>query len=216
MALELWAIIYARVTSVSNAVAWMESTHPELVGKMLHLASDIVPIGSDGVCRNNAGKVQWRLRTIDAQLTETFAYAHHGCSTAAAASISGADSVATWAQPYCGEWPTLILSVVKSESNSEMGLIFQRYVRRGLVPGIRRLSEILRLHSATIEWPPLTWMQEKYPSRSSIESADSPAHYCLALLSSWDMVTAAWDEGIFTHMVPGYPFPLGGLLACIE
>ena len=43
-----------------------------------------------------------------------------------------------------------MLELIKAEPNGELGKAYQRYVRAALMPGVRLVVEVLRLHGATI------------------------------------------------------------------
>eukprot|EP01052_Picozoa_sp_SAG31_P004158 SAG31_NODE_169_length_21415_cov_29.765338_20_plen_81_part_00 len=66
------------------------------------------------------------------------------------------------------------------------------------------------------EWPSLAWLKEKYPARTGSDPADSHAQHWLGYMRASEVLLAAWDEGVFVDMVPGWPLPFSGLLACIE
>ena len=76
-----------------------------------------------------------------------------GVPLAAAFAIGGADFITTYSQPFTAELPTAILEIVAAEPSGVVGLSYRRYVQSTLLPGIQRVAAILRLHSATIEWP---------------------------------------------------------------
>ena len=76
-----------------------------------------------------------------------------GRAVAAAFAIGGADFITTYSQPFTTELPTAILEIVAAEPSGVVGLSYRRYVQSTLLPGIQRVAAILRLHSATIEWP---------------------------------------------------------------
>ena len=59
-------------------------------------------------------------------------------------------------------------------------------------------------------------MKEKFPGRSSLEVADTYAHYWLGYTAAFDNLLSAWEEGVFTTMWPGLLLPLSGLLTCIK
>ena len=47
--------------------------------------------------------------------------------------------------------PAAILEIVLDTPNSALGLSYRRYIKAAFLPGTRRVAEILRAHSATIE-----------------------------------------------------------------
>ena len=57
---------------------------------------------------------------------------------------------------------------------------------------------------------------EKFPARGRLEAADLCAFYWLAHMRAFEVLLAAWDEGVFVDMVPGMPLPVSGMIACIE
>ena len=60
------------------------------------------------------------------------------------------------------------------------------------------------------------FLKEKFPHRSSLEASDSYALAWLGYMRSFEVVLAAWDEGVFVEMMPGFALPFAGLIACIE
>ena len=151
--LQLWSIVLARASFVGSSVVDLESNHPDVVEEMLASSVQMFPIGADGMCRNKSGRVAWAPRVSAAQLTEAFGYGLHGSGSAAAASISSADSALTWSEPYCAEMPAAMLELIKAEPDGAVGQSYRRYVRMALLPGIRLVGEILRQHGATIGAP---------------------------------------------------------------
>ena len=149
--LQLWSISYARGSFVGSSVVDLESSHPDVVEEMLASSVQMFPIGAGGVCRSSrSDNVLWAPRVSAAQLTEAFGFTLHGCGSAAAASIAGADSASTWGEPYCAEMPAAMLELIKAEPDGAVGQSYRRYVRMALLPGIRLVGEILRQHGATI------------------------------------------------------------------
>ena len=59
-------------------------------------------------------------------------------------------------------------------------------------------------------------MKEKFPERSSLEASDSYAAVWLGYMRSFETVLAAWDEGVFVEMMPGFALPFIGMITCIE
>eukprot|EP01052_Picozoa_sp_SAG31_P046736 SAG31_NODE_9056_length_1342_cov_1.196299_2_plen_245_part_00 len=243
--LQLWSIVYARMSFVGSCVVDLERSHPDVVEEMLTSSFEMVPIDADGMCRSRSGRLQWAPRVSAVQLTEVFAYAVYGMGTAAAVSIAAADSILTWSQPYCAEMPAAMLELIKAEPSDELGQSYRRYVQKALLPGLRLVGEIMRQHGSTIgaacfsiahaalyltkvranrtskshwyvEWPPLTWLEEKHPNRSKTEPADSHAHHWLVYMRASEVLLAAWDDGVFVDMVPGRPLPLSGMMECVE
>ena len=53
----------------------------------------------------------------------------------------------------CGfvQLPAAILEIVLDTPSSALGLTYRRYIKTAFLPGIRRVAELLRAHSATIE-----------------------------------------------------------------
>ena len=47
--------------------------------------------------------------------------------------------------------PAAILEIVLDTPSSALGLTYRRYIKTAFLPGIRRVAELLRAHSATIE-----------------------------------------------------------------
>eukprot|EP01052_Picozoa_sp_SAG31_P013554 SAG31_NODE_817_length_11849_cov_6.737362_6_plen_153_part_00 len=148
--LQLQSVIVSRHSFINSIVMQMQSSHADLVEEMLAYSTQLFPIGSDGVCRNMSGRVQWAPRVSTAQLTETFEYFYRGAETAACMSVSGADGASVFGQPYCAELPAAILELIKAEPDSAIGQSYQRYARMELLPKFRLAAETLRLHGATI------------------------------------------------------------------
>eukprot|EP01052_Picozoa_sp_SAG31_P038751 SAG31_NODE_5236_length_2658_cov_5.864009_1_plen_166_part_00 len=152
--LQVWSMVYARMSFVGSSVVDLESNHPDVVEEMLASSVQMFPIGVDGVCRSSrSGSVQWAPRVSAAQLTEVFGYTNHGYGSAAAASIATADFALTWGEPFCADMPAAMLELIKAEPDGAVGQSYRRYVRMALLPVVRLVGEILRQHGATIGAP---------------------------------------------------------------
>ena len=77
------------------------------------------------------------------------------------------DLYTTFSQPFAAELPAAILEIIAAELSGAVSLSYRRYVRSTLLPAIRRVAAILRSHAATIEWPPVAWLKEKFPGQGS-------------------------------------------------
>eukprot|EP01052_Picozoa_sp_SAG31_P004509 SAG31_NODE_187_length_20848_cov_22.521953_15_plen_179_part_00 len=151
--LQLWSIVFARMSFAGSCVVDMERNSPDVVEEMLASSIQLLPIGVDGMCRSRSGRLVWAPRVSAAQLTEGFAYHLYGYGSAAAASIASADAALTWSEPYCAEVPAAMLEMIKAEPSGAVAHSYRRYVRTALLPGIRLVGEILRQHGATIGAP---------------------------------------------------------------
>eukprot|EP01052_Picozoa_sp_SAG31_P005142 SAG31_NODE_222_length_19895_cov_34.907626_7_plen_198_part_00 len=153
---QLFSIGSARHHFVAGLVPQLESNRPDVVEEMLASSTQMFPIGSDGVCRSGkSGRMKWTPRVSTAQLTEGFGAHLSSAKTAAAVSIADADGIISWGQPYCAELPAAILELIKAEPDGELGQTYQRYVQTALLPGVRLVAEILRVHGATIGTTPV-------------------------------------------------------------
>eukprot|EP01052_Picozoa_sp_SAG31_P042178 SAG31_NODE_6613_length_1950_cov_5.966541_1_plen_225_part_00 len=223
--LQLWSITYARHSFVGSSVVDLESNHPDVVEEMLASSVKLFPVGVDGVCRSRrSGNVHWAPRVSAAQLIEGFGYFGYGYGSAAAASIALADTMLTLGEP---ELPTVRADGAPARDPAGGGDPAAARSHNWCAGLLLRLpTAALSLTMVAVqttskphwhaEWPPLTWLKEKYPARGSVESADAHAQQWLGCMRASEVLLAAWDEGVFVDMVPGRPLPLSGMIACIE
>jgi hypothetical protein len=119
----------------------------------------------------------------------------------------------TFAQPYCDELPQAILDVVAAEPTGAIAQSYRRYIRTVWVPALQHVAELLKAHSAVIEWPTKEWLEEKFPQIPWDSAANNRfAVMWITYAMSWGRVLAEWEEAEnFAVLRPAYPVPFGGL-----
>ena len=163
-----------RMSFLSNTLSQMESSHPQAVADMIAFAAPSFDIRSNGTVRTmNTGKEVWKPRLATAQLVETFGNQTLGAPSAAALAIGAADYYSHLSQPFCALLPAAVLEVVRNEPSGDVGLSYRRYVKTALLPSVQHVAKLLRIYAATIEWPSVAWMKERFPLKASTEGADS-------------------------------------------
>ena len=129
------------------------------------------------------------------------------------------NAILTFAKPYCDELPQAILDIVAAEPTGAIAHSYRRYIRTVWVPGVQHVAELLKAHSAVIEWPTIEWLAEKFPQIFSGNVSGSNDHFAVmwvAYAMSWGHVLAEWEEAEnFAVSRPAYPIPVGGLSQAI-
>ena len=180
---------------------------------MLAFSTPMFPIGVDGkVTSARSGKLYWD-PSVPSQLTTTSEDEISALPSAAACSVRNADFILTSAKPYCDELPQAILDVVAAEPTGTIAHGYRHYIRTVWVPGVQHVAELLKAHSAVIEWPTKDWLAEKFPQIAWHGVANNFfAVMWTAYTMSWGRVLVEWEEAEnFAVLRPSYPIPVGGL-----
>eukprot|EP01052_Picozoa_sp_SAG31_P026079 SAG31_NODE_2337_length_5921_cov_4.269323_6_plen_216_part_00 len=187
VAAGLMSIICARISFVEDIVAAMEQSHPDIVVSMLSSPVMTSRIDSDGCARSlRNDALQWDPRDeLRQQLTRVYGFNSYSARTAASCAICRTDSYMLVSQPYCDEAPRLVLDLVAAEPTSVIAADWRRYARTVLVPLVHEVAQCLIEHSATIEWPPISWLVETFPTERAFQSS-------------------GWSNDIFGQMWVGY------------
>ena len=79
------------------------------------------------------------------------------------------------------------------------------------------MAELLKSHSAVIEWPTTEWLAEKFPKMNWQAMTNNVfARMWVACAMEWGRVLAEWEEAEnFAVIRPSHPIPIGGLLDAI-
>jgi hypothetical protein len=134
------------------AVFALESSHPEVVAKMVALAAPFHTVRSDGTaCSSNSGTVHWFPRSAP-PLTETFDSYTNTAPSAVSMVVTNGDSITTFLKPYCDVLPKAILELVSDDPSSAIASSYRRHIRTAFLPAMQRVAEILRAHESTMEW----------------------------------------------------------------
>ena len=68
----------------------------------------------------------------------------------------------------------------------------------------------------TAQWPSKAWLAEKFPGGNwRVFAADTFALKWFGYVNSWETLLSAWDDEVFTVMLPGQPLPFMGLVECL-
>ena len=137
--------------------------------------------------------------------------------SAAACSVRNADFILTRKTPYCDELPQAILDVIAAEPTGTIAHSYRRYIRTVWVPGVQHVAELLKAHSAVIEWPTIEWLAEKFPKMPWHTLPNNFfANFWNAYTVAWEYVLAEWKEAEnFAVLRPAYSIPYGGLRQAI-
>ena len=153
----------------------------------------------------NSGKIQWqpRLPTVQ-ELTGAFAHFGYGWPSAASVAVGFTDLAMSLGEPFsaevsdatsldssslditalaksasccCGhvQLPAAILEIALDTPSSVLGLTYRRYIKTAFLPGIGRVAELLRAHSATIEVGDATNGRAPRTSGSSSDFCTAPS-----------------------------------------
>jgi hypothetical protein len=215
--LSLYSLMHTRYCYVADTVFEMEASHPEAVAEMLAFSATMFPVGADGkVTSAQTGTMYWD-PSLPTQLTRTFENEMLAMPSAAACSARIVDVVLCNAQPFCTELPQAILNVVAAEPTGVIAQSYRRYIRTVWVPGVQHVAELLKAHSAVIEWPTLEWLTKKFPQ---VPWHTMPnyyfAFYWITYAMSWNRILAEWEEAEnFAVLRTAYPIPFGGLRQAI-
>jgi hypothetical protein len=175
------------------------------------------PIGVDGkVTSARSGKVHWD-PSVPSRLTTISEDEITALPSAAACSVRNADYILTRKTPYCDELPQAIIDVIAAEPTGAIAHSYRRYIHTVWVPGVQHVAELLKAHSAVIEWPTKDWLAEKFPKIAWHGVANNFfAVMWTAYTMSWGRVLAEWEEAEnFAVLRPSYPIPVGGLSQAI-
>eukprot|EP01052_Picozoa_sp_SAG31_P020332 SAG31_NODE_1523_length_8012_cov_39.769240_7_plen_168_part_00 len=161
---------------VGTLVHELETRDPSAVNEMLSKSERIQKIDEDGRIRSTqTGGVMWEPRSSDV-LTDTFA--HHGLASTSAAvwSIVAADFYFTLSQPFCHELPRVLMKMIAADPSDQSASWYRSYVKTMLLPVCLQLADVLKIHSAVIEWPSKEWLASKVCShtQSSFVSLRTP------------------------------------------
>jgi hypothetical protein len=217
--LGLGSLLHARYCYVAHTVFEMEASHPEAVAEMLAFSTAMFPVGADGkVTSARSGRVLWE-PSLPTQLTMTFEGEMFGLPSAAAYSVCLCELMLTFGKLCCFELPQTILDVIAAEPTGAIAQSYRRYIRTMWVPGVQHVAELLKAHSAVIEWPTIEWLAKKFPRNFSGNVSGSNDHFAVmwvAYAMSWGHVMAEWEEAEnFAVSRPAYPIPVGGLSQAI-
>jgi hypothetical protein len=217
--LGIESLTHARYCYVAHTVFEMEASHPEVVAEMLALSAAMFPVGADGkVTSARSGTLYWE-RSVPTQLTMAFGSNLLAMPSAAACSVRIVDTVLTYAKAFCDELPQAILDVVAAEPTGAIAHSYRRYIRTVWVPGVQHVAELLKAHSAVIEWPTIEWLAKKFPQIPWRGNANNLfATMWIAYAISWDRVLAEWKEAEnFAVVRPtcGQPAAVAGLSQAI-
>ena len=84
-------------------------------------------------------------------LTHAFANHMFAVATPAAYSIRFFDAFEAFSQPFTQELPHAIIDIIAADPTSSVAVKYRNYVKTVLLPLCRRVTGILRAHSAVIE-----------------------------------------------------------------
>ena len=86
-----------------------------------------------------------------AGLTHVFANNSFAMATPAAYSIGAFDMIISVSQPLTHELPWIIMDIIAADPTSSIAVKYRNYIKTVLLPLCRRVTGILRAHSAAIE-----------------------------------------------------------------
>ena len=175
---ELEHVPFTRLSFVEDTVVELERSHPDAIAPMLLVAHTVFPVNSDGVgIGPSSGKVRltaacsssdqhtlykegsdtecmaqvsyqpWAM----AGLTHVFANNSFAMATPAAYSIGAFDMIISVSQPLTHELPWIIMDIIAADPTSSIAVKYRNYIKTVLLPLCRRVTGILRAHSAAIE-----------------------------------------------------------------
>ena len=84
-------------------------------------------------------------------LTHVFGYITFAAETPAAYSIRWFDAFGSVSQPFTQELPHAMMNIIAADPTSSIAVKYRNYVKTVLLPLCRRVTGILRAHSAVIE-----------------------------------------------------------------
>jgi hypothetical protein len=216
--LGIESLMHSRLCYGARTVSEMEASHPEVVAEMLAFSTAMFPIGADGKATSaRSGKVYWD-PSPSTQLARTLEDEISALPSAAACSVRCVDAIQTLHQPYCDELPQAILDVIAADPTGAIAHSYRRYIRTVWVPGVQHVAELLKAHSAVIEWPTKDWLVEKFPKMAWQGMANNFFSVMWAAYTmSWGRILAEWEEAEnFAVLRPSYPIPVGGLSQAIR
>eukprot|EP01052_Picozoa_sp_SAG31_P025534 SAG31_NODE_2242_length_6109_cov_18.408819_4_plen_149_part_00 len=138
---------------LTQLVAELETSHPDLYSEMLASASLLFPVGPDGLMRSaRTGRVYWTPDTWSNDFSPTGG--NHWCSfpSAELGSIYTAFGNIGLRHAYGRELPSQILRVVEAEPTGKVACQWRNCVEASFFPQLEYVKNLLLEHSATIEW----------------------------------------------------------------
>ena len=106
-------------------------------------------------------------------LTHVFANQTFAMATPAAYFIVCFDSYEAASQPHTHELPRDLMDLIASDPTSSLAVTYRNYVKTVLLPLCRRVTGILRAHSAAIE----VWCHSHICIRRSMSAAAVSSHH---------------------------------------
>eukprot|EP01052_Picozoa_sp_SAG31_P001939 SAG31_NODE_65_length_28565_cov_8.402914_20_plen_247_part_00 len=164
IAAGLQHIYWSRVCFLQETVERMEAFYADVVTEMQSSPMMMFKVDDDGCVRSKrSGVVHWDPKhELRSKLTRVYSNMNYSAPTAAALAIRVTDGYSAVSQPYCDEAPRHVLDVVAAEPTGATATDWRRYARTVLVPLVTAVAENLVQHSATIEWPPMSWLIETF------------------------------------------------------
>eukprot|EP01052_Picozoa_sp_SAG31_P015791 SAG31_NODE_1024_length_10294_cov_7.215400_13_plen_234_part_00 len=138
---------------VSQLIAELETSHPDLFSEMLASSSLLFPVGHDGLMRSaRSGRVYWTSDTWSNGFSPTSGNIWCGFPSAELCSIWTAFGNIAMRHAYGRELPSQILRVVEAEPAGKVACQWRNCVEASFLPQIEYVKNLLLEHSATIEW----------------------------------------------------------------
>ena len=112
--------------------------------------------------------------------------------------------------------PEAILGYIAANPAGTLAARFRLYARHSIVPGMQRVSELLRAHAAVVEVPSTEWLVSKFPEEYwHVNTAEVFQWYWVARSEAWAALLDEWDTGELGSAVPrgSDVFPLMALNA---
>ena len=112
--------------------------------------------------------------------------------------------------------PEAILGYIAANPAGTLAARFRLYARHSIVPGMQRVSELLRAHAAVVEVPPTEWLVSKFPQEVwQFNTGELFQYIWVAHTEAWAALLEEWDTGELGSAVPRGAdwFPLMALYA---
>ena len=209
----------SRVSNVGRFVSMLEKLNPAAVEKMLALESTDPKIMS-GWGKTRPFFADGAAPHPEAQLTRYSNGAYHcysGEDGYASDAISFPDHITPHQQPAVAELPQPMLDCVAADPTGPFAHAYRLYIREVLVPRLRQISAIIEAHGAYIEYPPMSYFEERFPGEANWNFYGPTIFMSkwLAYTQDWQPVLAEWDDGVFSTVRPRSLMPFGGLFQTI-
>eukprot|EP01052_Picozoa_sp_SAG31_P025677 SAG31_NODE_2266_length_6056_cov_4.832466_1_plen_540_part_00 len=213
-------IVHARYNFVDGAVIELETVAPEAVVRMLEQSEMMKMNVNDrgqGVS-TRSGKVYWDPAARPDGLTAVHKTHFTASGSAAAFVICIADVYVCSSGPFCKELPAIILDHLAADPTAPLTRRFRLHVRHSLLPGMQKVQELLDMHGAVVDAPPVAWMEEHFSGGNWYTNPTRMyRQQWSARKRAWEALVAEWEGGDLSVVSPPSAImPLSGLKAINE